>query len=164
MYYKEDYKTNFQGDSNEDFIILSHIVQKLWRINHFRAKFKRPAKKYYRRRDTKAGFKKPRWRVKPPIFHVSGFGLSNAVKICFFVAWYDFCLLLAQFCDIILYVRKFRAMCKSRTGVHLGKFPVERRNSFCRSCNFSGWLSVANSQAGQAEVTKPLMSIFGWSF
>jgi hypothetical protein len=64
MYYKEDYKTTFQDDSNEDFIILSHIVEKLWRINHFRAKFKRPAKKYYRRRDTKAGFKRPRWRVK----------------------------------------------------------------------------------------------------
>jgi hypothetical protein len=29
MYYKEDYKTTFQDDSNEDFIILSHIVEKL---------------------------------------------------------------------------------------------------------------------------------------
>jgi hypothetical protein len=29
MYYKKDYKTIFQDDSNEDFIILSHIVQKL---------------------------------------------------------------------------------------------------------------------------------------
>jgi hypothetical protein len=64
MYYKKDYKTIFQDDSNEDFIILSHIVQKLWWTNHFWAKFKRPAKKYYHRRDTKAGFKRPRWRVK----------------------------------------------------------------------------------------------------
>jgi hypothetical protein len=64
MYYKADYKTTFQDDSNEEIIILSHIVQKLWRINHFRTKFKRPAKKYYRRRDTKKGFKRPRWRVK----------------------------------------------------------------------------------------------------
>jgi hypothetical protein len=29
MYYKADYKTIFQDDSNEEFIILSHIVQKL---------------------------------------------------------------------------------------------------------------------------------------
>jgi hypothetical protein len=29
MYYKVDYKTSFQDDSNEEFIILSHIVQKL---------------------------------------------------------------------------------------------------------------------------------------
>jgi hypothetical protein len=29
MYYKVDYKTTFQDDSNEEFIILSHIVQKL---------------------------------------------------------------------------------------------------------------------------------------
>jgi hypothetical protein len=28
MYYKEDYKTIFQDDSNKDFIILSHRVQK----------------------------------------------------------------------------------------------------------------------------------------
>jgi hypothetical protein len=70
MYYKEDYKTIFQDDSNEDFIILSHIVQKLWWINHFWAKFKRPAKKYYRRRHTKAGFKRPRWRVKFPPFNI----------------------------------------------------------------------------------------------
>jgi hypothetical protein len=45
MYYKVDYKTIFQDDSNEEFIILSHIVQKLCRINHFRAKFKIPAEK-----------------------------------------------------------------------------------------------------------------------
>jgi hypothetical protein len=29
MYYKEGYKTIFQYDSNEDFILLSHTVQKL---------------------------------------------------------------------------------------------------------------------------------------
>jgi hypothetical protein len=29
MHYKVDYRTTFQDDSNEEFIILSHIVQKL---------------------------------------------------------------------------------------------------------------------------------------
>jgi hypothetical protein len=45
MYYKIDNKTINQDHSNEEFIILSHIVQKLRRINHFRAKFKRTAEK-----------------------------------------------------------------------------------------------------------------------
>jgi hypothetical protein len=30
-------------------------------------------------------------------------------------------------------------MCKSRTGVHLEKFPVMRKTLFCRCCNFSRW-------------------------
>jgi hypothetical protein len=41
-------------------------------------------------------------------------------------------------------------MCKSRTGVHPGKFPVAGRTLFCRRCNFSKCLSAASSLAGQA--------------
>jgi hypothetical protein len=37
---------------------------------------------------------------------------------------YDFCLLPAQFCYIIVYAYiSLKAMCKSQAGVHLGKFP-----------------------------------------
>jgi hypothetical protein len=32
-------------------------------------------------------------------------------------------------------------MCKSRTGVRLGKFPMVRRTLFCRRCNFSMMLA-----------------------
>jgi hypothetical protein len=49
------------------------------------------------------------------------------------------------------------AMCKSRTGGHLGKFPVVRRNLFSRRCNFNRWLSAAISQVGQALVMVLLM-------
>jgi hypothetical protein len=80
MYYKEGYKTIFQYDSNEDFILLSHTVQKLWRMNHFQAKFKRPAKEYYRRRDKKAGFKRLRWRVNP-IFNLPQCIICSKLKI-----------------------------------------------------------------------------------
>jgi hypothetical protein len=34
--------------------------------------------------------------------------------------------------------------------MRLGKFPMVRKTLFCRRCNFSIWLSAANSQAGQA--------------
>jgi hypothetical protein len=43
---------------------------------------------------------------------------------------------------------RLKAVCKSRTGVHLGKFPVVRWNLFCRRCNFKRQVS-ANSQAVQ---------------
>jgi hypothetical protein len=43
-------------------------------------------------------------------------------------------------------------MCKTQTGMRLGKFPMVRRTLFCRCCNFSRWLSATNSQVGQVQV------------
>jgi hypothetical protein len=45
---------------------------------------------------------------------------------------------------------RLKAVCKSRTGLHLGKLPMLRRTLFVRRCNFKRWVSAANSQAGQA--------------
>jgi hypothetical protein len=49
-------------------------------------------------------------------------------------------------------------VCISRTGVHLGKFPMVRRTLFCRRCIFKRWVSAAYSQAGQAYVITLLIS------
>jgi hypothetical protein len=54
-------------------------------------------------------------------------------------------------------------MCNSRTCVHLGNLPVVRIASFCKRCNFKSWVSVANSQAGQAQDITELISAV-WRF
>jgi hypothetical protein len=48
---------------------------------------------------------------------------------------------------------------KSRTGVHPGNFPLVQRTLFCKRCNFNGWVSAANSQAGQEYVITDLISV-----
>jgi hypothetical protein len=45
-------------------------------------------------------------KFKPPIFSMSGFALSCATNIFMLMTLYDFCLLPAQFCYIIIYTRK----------------------------------------------------------
>jgi hypothetical protein len=49
-------------------------------------------------------------------------------------------------------------VCKSRTGVHLGKFPAVRRTLFYRRCDFRRWVSTANFKAWQAYVITGLIS------
>jgi hypothetical protein len=44
-------------------------------------------------------------KFKPLIFPASGFALSNGAIICIFMILYDFCLLPAQFCYIIVYIQ-----------------------------------------------------------
>jgi hypothetical protein len=80
-------------------------------------------------------------KFKPLIFPMSRFALSYTMNIFILMILFDFCLSPAQFCykRIIVYIRKVEAVCKSRTGVHLGKFPVVRRTLFCRRCNFKRW-------------------------
>jgi hypothetical protein len=76
-------------------------------------------------------------KFKPLIFSVPGFALTYAANMIILMILYDFCLLLVQFCYIILYTWKLKAVCKSQTGVHLGKlFPMVWRTLFCRRCNF----------------------------
>jgi hypothetical protein len=65
------------------------------------------------------------------------------------VAVNDFCFLPAKFCNIIIYVQKFESHVKIANRLRLGKFPIVRRTFFSRRCNFSRWLSAANSQTGQ---------------
>jgi hypothetical protein len=84
-------------------------------------------------------------KFKPLIFLVSGFALSNVENVFILMILYGVCLL-PIYSRYIMYV-SLKAMSKSRTGVRLGKLPIARRTLFCRRCDFSGWLSVANSQA-----------------
>jgi hypothetical protein len=37
---------------------------------------------------------------------------------------------------------RMQAVCKSRTGVHIGKFPVVRRTFLCRRCNFKWFFKL----------------------
>jgi hypothetical protein len=53
------------------------------------------------------------------------------------------------------------AVCKSRIGVRLGKFPMVRRILFSRRCN--RWLSAANSHAGQAKTNLLLSFDMTWT-
>jgi hypothetical protein len=73
---------------------------------------------------------------KPLILSMSGFALSYTSNIFILMTLYDFCLLPAQFCYIIIYIGTLKAVCKSRTGVHLGKCPMMRRTLCCTHCNF----------------------------
>jgi hypothetical protein len=73
---------------------------------------------------------------KPLIFSMSGFALSYTMNMFILMILYDFSLLSAQFCYIIIYIcRRLKAVCKSWTGVQLGKFPVVWKTLFCRRCN-----------------------------
>jgi hypothetical protein len=49
---------------------------------------------------------------------------------------YDICLFSAQLCYIYVYIRRIKAVCKSRTGVHLGKFLMVRGTLFCSRFSF----------------------------
>jgi hypothetical protein len=53
---------------------------------------------------------------------MSGFTLSYTANMFILIILYDFCLLSAHLCCIIVYGR-LKAVCKSWTGVRLGKFP-----------------------------------------
>jgi hypothetical protein len=64
-------------------------------------------------------------------------------------------------CIILLYNhihRKVESCMQSWTGVHLGKFPMVQRTMFCMCCNLKRWVSIANSQARQAQVIIDLIS------
>jgi hypothetical protein len=51
----------------------------------------------------------PAAKFKPLIFRVSGFALSNVANICIFMILFDFCLLPASFCYLIIYIWKFES-------------------------------------------------------
>jgi hypothetical protein len=44
-------------------------------------------------------------KFKPLIFPMSGFALSYTMNMFILMILYDFCLLLAQFCHIIIYIQ-----------------------------------------------------------
>jgi hypothetical protein len=73
-------------------------------------------------------------KFKPLIFSMSGFTLTYTTNMFILMVLYDFCLWSAQFCYIISW--RLKAVCKSRTGVYLGNFPMVRRTLFCTRCNF----------------------------
>jgi hypothetical protein len=75
-------------------------------------------------------------KFKPHIFYV----WLHLLLCCEYVHSHDFVWLLHVACPILLYdcihMEGRQALCKSRTDVHLGKFPIVRRTLFCRRCNF----------------------------
>jgi hypothetical protein len=66
------------------------------------------------------------------LYSLSGLALSYAANTGLYNLW----LLSAQFVTSSYTYGKLKALCKSLTCVHLGKFPVGRRTLFCRHCNF----------------------------
>jgi hypothetical protein len=89
-------------------------------------------------------------KFNPLIFSTSGFALSYAHNTFILMILYGFCLLPAQFFIQSYTYGRLKVVCKSRTGVHLGKFPMVRRTLVCRRCNFKNYMSGADSQAGPA--------------
>jgi hypothetical protein len=75
-------------------------------------------------------------KFKPLTFSMSGFTFSYTANMFILTILYDFCLLPAQFCYIIVYIRKVESCVQIAPGMHLGKFPTVRRTLFCRRCNF----------------------------
>jgi hypothetical protein len=67
--------------------------------------------------------------------HLSSGALSYTANMFILMILFDFCLFLAQFCYSCTSGR-LKAVCKSRTCVHIGKFPMARRTLFCRRCDF----------------------------
>jgi hypothetical protein len=61
--------------------------------------------------------------------------------------------------DFAIYIQvRLNVVCKSRTGVNFGKFPVAWIASFCRCCNFKSYVSAGNYYAGEAYVINELIS------
>jgi hypothetical protein len=70
----------------------------------------------------------------PVLCSFSWFCMTSACRLHNFIIWsYTY--------------GKLKAVCKSRTGVHLGKFPMVRRTSFCRLWNCKRWVPWPDSQA-----------------
>jgi hypothetical protein len=75
-------------------------------------------------------------KFKPHRFSISGFALSYSANVFIAIILYDFCLLSAQFCYIILYRRKAESCVQVADRRHLGIFPVVLSNLSYRRCNF----------------------------
>jgi hypothetical protein len=88
-------------------------------------------------------------KFKLLIFPISGFALSYTANMFILMTLYDLCLSPAQFCYIIVYIRKVESRLQI-AGVHLGKFPMVWRALFCSCCNFKRSVSAANSHTGEA--------------
>jgi hypothetical protein len=67
-------------------------------------------------------------KCKHLVFLMSGFALSYTGNMFILMILYDFCLLLAQFCYVIIYIWSLKVVCKSWTSVHLGKFLIVQRS------------------------------------
>jgi hypothetical protein len=69
-------------------------------------------------------------KFKPLIFTVSGFALSNVAKLCIFVTLYDFCLLPAYFCYIIIWQLNWIPI-PTFSYILLGQTTHRKNNFFC---------------------------------
>jgi hypothetical protein len=72
----------------------------------------------------------------PNGFSMSGFTLSYTSNMFILMILYDFSVLPAQFCYIIVYIREVESCVQIVDRVYLGKFPMMRRTLFCIRCKF----------------------------
>jgi hypothetical protein len=89
-------------------------------------------------------------KFKPPKFSVSVFVLSYAANMVILMILYDLCLLSAQFCYIIIYIRKVESRVQIADRCAPRKISSGAGNLVLRRFNFKRWVSAANSQVGQA--------------
>jgi hypothetical protein len=80
---------------------------------------------------------------------LSGFALSNVENICIFMILYDFCLLPAKFCNVIVYIWK------SESHVQVAKnwkISTDAKNFVLHALQFR-WMVVCCKLAGGASIS-----------
>jgi hypothetical protein len=73
-------------------------------------------------------------KFKPRIFSVPGFALSYTTNMFILMILYDFCLLPAQFCYLIVYIRTVESRVQIADLCVPWKIPMVRRTLFYRRC------------------------------
>jgi hypothetical protein len=86
-------------------------------------------------------------KLKSLMFSVSDFALFYAANMFILMILMTSVCCLHNFVTQLYTYGWLKAICKSRTGVHLGKFPVVWR-IFCKHFNFKRQVSATNFQAG----------------
>jgi hypothetical protein len=89
-------------------------------------------------------------KFKPFIFLTSDFALFSAPNVCIFMISYDFCLLSAKFCYVVIYVRKFESHVQIPNQCAHWEIANGAENFVLQGWNFNRCLSATNSQSGQA--------------
>jgi hypothetical protein len=89
-------------------------------------------------------------KFKHLISSMSGFALSYTANMFSLMILYDFCLLPAQFCYIIVYTRKVESCVKIADRCSLRKISNGAQNLVLRALHFKRYVSAAISQSEQA--------------
>jgi hypothetical protein len=90
-------------------------------------------------------------KFKPLIIYISSFALSYTTNILILIILYDFCLLPAQFCYIIVYIRKVESRVQIVDLCAPWIISDGGENLVFRRCSFKKQVSAANSQTVQRQ-------------